>query len=38
MESEHTHNWDWQGICRVCHQTSTQFYEEVEDQRQALRR
>jgi hypothetical protein len=38
MESEHKHNWDWQGICRVCYQSSTEFLEQVEEQRQVLRR
>jgi hypothetical protein len=38
MEGEHKHNWDWQGICRDCQQSSTHFHEEVEKEREVLRR
>jgi hypothetical protein len=38
MDAEHKHNWDWQGVCVDCQQSSTQFYDEIEKQREILRR
>ena len=38
MEAEHRHNWDRHGICRNCHESLTQYHEEVEKEKDVLRR